>query len=74
MGFTGYLLGFTEFEWILPSLITFFWFLPSFTGFCLGFYGLSLGFIEFYWVLPSFTWFQASVTMLNWDSLGFTRF
>ena len=51
MGFTGYLLGFTEFEWILPSLITFFF----------GFYLVLLGFVwvfmGFHWVLSSFIGF-----------------
>ena len=50
--FTGFLVGFTGFNWVLLGFTGFYWVLLGFIGFHL----VSLGFTGFYWVLLGFTW------------------
>ena len=75
--FWGVLLGFTGFNWALPSFPVFFlgftglyWVIPGFTEF----YWIILGYTGLYWILLGFTGFLLGFTRLDRVSPSVTGF
>ena len=61
-GFTGFLLGFAEFYWVLPSFTGFYRVLLGFTECC----QLKPSFIELYQVLAGGTVFNRVLLCFTW--------
>ena len=71
--FTGFLLGFTGFYWVLKGFIGFYWVPMGFTGY----YWVLLGFTGYYWVLLGFNgfyWVFMGFPGFYWVLRGFTGF